>query len=97
MCPVSGNQPQLFVVDKRRGNLCIAVSLLYFSGILEKCLIHFPSSRKPVRHPRCSFVKHKEVEFFSELLMISLLCLFQPLQVLLQGILIREDKEIDSL
>ena len=87
VCPVSGNEPELLIVDQRCRDLCVSVCALDLSGVLHELLIEDPTTGKPVSHTRSCLTEHKEVKSCTDLLVVSLLCFLKPCKVSLELIL----------
>ena len=84
VCPVTGDEPELLVVDKRCGDLRIAVCALELSGVLHEFLVKDPAPREPVSHTRSCLTEHKEIKSSTDLLVVSLLSFLKPCKVCLE-------------
>ena len=97
MCPVTGDQPELAVVDDRSGDLIVAVAGMNRSPVSDQGLVDLPAVRQPVGHARRGLVEHEEVELRSQLLVVALLRLANEVKVGLELGLIRKSIHINSL
>ncbi len=97
MRPVAGDQPELPVVDDRRGDLIVAVAGMDRSPVGDQSLVDLPAVRQPVGHARRGLVEHEEVELRAELLVVALLGLADEVEVGLELGLIRKCIHINSL
>ena len=97
MCPVAGDQPELPVVDDRRGDLIVTVARMNRSPVGDQGLVDLPAVRQPVGHARCGLVEHEEVELRSQLLVVALLGLADEVEMSLELGLIRKCIHINSL
>ena len=97
MSPVTGDQPELSVIDDRSGNLIISVTGVNASPEGNQSLIYFPAVRQPVRHTRCSLIEHKEVELRTEFLVIALHSFLNKIEMRFELCFVRECIDINSL
>ena len=97
MRPVTGNQPQLAIVNQRRRNFRISENLLLFSGEVHERIVQLPSTGQPVWHTGGGLIKHKELQLLPDLTVIPLLCLFNQRHMRLQFLLGRKGIAIDAL
>ena len=87
VCPVTGDEPELLIVDKRCGDLRVAVCALDLTRILHEFLIEDPSPGEPVSHTGSCLTEHKEVKGRTDLLVVSLLSFLKPCKVSLELVL----------
>ena len=97
MRPVTGTLPKRTVKYHRSAYFNIAVSLVYFAPIFYKRISEHHSVGKEEGEAG-AFVHYREKsELFSELAMVTLLCLFKHIEVCGKGFLCRESRTVNSL
>ena len=70
---MTGALPKADIHNLRRFDLLIVVSMLLITHVAFDGLINRPTSRMPKHHARRFFLSVKQVEFFGDLTVISLL------------------------
>ena len=95
--PVTGCNPQLLFGKNRTGNFLIAVLLMNPSPEFKQRIEKLPASRQPVRHSGSRGIEHEKFLLRADLLVISLLCFLNHVQMLLQFLFGRECININTL
>ena len=95
--PVAGDDPQLLLVDQRRGDFGVAVLRLELAGIGQQGLVQLPAPGQPVGHTGGGLVEHEQVQLLADLLVVPLLGFLDHVEVGLQLLLVREGVDIDAL
>ncbi len=95
--PVAGDQPELAVVDDRGGDLLIAVSVVDVAPEADQSPVELPSSGQPVGHAGSCLVEHEQIQFGTQLLVVSFHGFADHVQMSLELVLVREYIDIDPL
>ena len=96
MIPVSGGLPELPVQDDGCGNLLVAFPLMQLSPVVDQGIFQHHSLGKEEREAGALLHQGENAQLLTQLTVITLLRLFDPVQIFLQLFLIREGGSVDS-
>ena len=94
--PVAARDPELLFGQYRARDLLIVVEPVLAAPVCEQGIVKRPAARQEVRHAGSRLVEHEELHLAAELLVVALLRLLDAVEVLLQLVLRRERRSVDS-
>ncbi|EJX01852.1 hypothetical protein, membrane [gut metagenome] len=95
--PVTASVPKLLIEDHRSRNFYIAVLFVYLTPVVNKSVAENHAFRQEEWEAGAFLGKHKETKLLTEFSVVTLLCLFDSFQVLVQLCLFHKAGAVNSL